>query len=420
MFEKHEAEVLVVGAGPVGLSAAALLTQHGIKAHIVDTEWRGTGFSYGLALHPSSLDLLDELGLGPSLVEGSYHVDRVVFLEGQNPRLTLDLNALEAKHPFLAIVPQNFLEDALETWLHDHKVKVQWKHRVLEIHGEDRPVEVKLERWGEDMTGYAVARRTRVTEKVFPFKAELVLGADGHSSSVRHKLGADFRQMGPQQSFVVFEFETRMDPGHEVRIVLDRDTTSILWPLPGGRCRWSFQVNDLSEFEGERVKRRLSELGHWITQGLETDRLEAMIAERAPWFEAGVKELIWSIPIRFERRLSSTFGRSALWLAGDAGHLAAPGGIQSMNVGLREAKDLAGRFESVLRGKASLDDLAAYNEDREREWSRILGGAGAVRATEAASPFVRENAARILDCTPGSGAHLEALLAQAGLEFTAG
>lgn len=420
MFEKHQADVLVVGAGPVGLAAACLLTQHGIKVHVVDEEWRGTGFSYGLALHSASLDLLDGLGLGPSLVEGSHHVDRVVFFGGPEPRATMDLSTLEAKHPFLAIVPQNFLEEALETWLRDHKVKVQWKHRLLELGGETRPVQARLERWGEDMTGYAVARRTRVTEKVFPFQAELVLGADGHKSMVRRTLGAEFREMGSRDAFAVFEFQCSGDPGHEVRVVFDGATTSILWPLPDGRCRWSFQLDDPQEFEGERVKRRLSELGHWITEGLEEDRLQAFIARRAPWFKAGVQELFWSIPIRFERRLASTFGRGALWLAGDAGHLAAPGGVHSMNVGLREAHDLAGRFESVLRGTTTVADLATYGEEREREWTGLLGGTGSVKVTADASAFVREHAARILDCTPASGAHLQALLGQVGLEFTAG
>jgi len=415
VFGKHHAEVLVVGAGPVGLAAASVLTQRGIGVHIVDEEWRGTGFSYALALHPGSLDLLDDLGLGPALVDRSYHVERVVFFEGKEPRETLDLTTLETRHPFLAIVPQNFLEDDLEGWLRDHKVKVQWKHRLLELHGDDRPVEARLERWGEDMTGYAVARRTRVTEKVFPFQAELVLGADGHASMVRRKLGFEFQEMGNPEYFVVFEFECDGDPGHEVRIVLDEKTTSILWPLPGGRCRWSFQVENFDDLESERVKRRLSEFGHWVSPGLDEDRLRALIAERAPWFRAGIRELFWSIPIRFERRLASGFGRGAYWLAGDAAHLAGPAGIHSMNIGLREAKDLAERFEHVLRQGAS--ELESYGPGREREWRQMFNADGGLQATGEASEFARRNATRILACTPASGAHLRTLLAQVGLEL---
>ncbi len=403
MFGKHETEILVVGAGPVGLFAAAEFTRRGLKTEIVEAESQGAGLSYALALHPRSIELLEALDLADGAVRVGYRVDRLAFYEGAVRRADVDLAAIGGKHPYLTIVPQSLLEAALEEWLHRHKVQVRWRHRVTGISAVESPAEVTLERWGEDMVGYAVARRTRVIEKTFPMRARFVLGADGHSSVVRRRLEIDYPELAPAALFAVFEFETDADLQHEARVILDDDATSVLWPLPNGRCRWSFQLTDPDAFEGEREKNRLSEIGRWIFPTLDEDRLRALIAERAPWFTGAIQDVIWSVAIKFEQRLASGFGRDGLWLAGDAAHLAGPVGVQSMNVGLQEAHDLAERFESVLRGGASPATLAEYDAMWRGEWRRLLDLDGALRAGGGASPFVGKNAPRILSSLPASG-----------------
>jgi 2-polyprenyl-6-methoxyphenol hydroxylase-like FAD-dependent oxidoreductase len=418
VFGKHETEILVVGAGPVGLFAAAQFTRRGLKTEIVEAESQGAGLSYALALHPRSVELLDGLGLAEDAVRVGYRVERLAFYEGATRRTEVDLSAIGGKHPYLTIVPQSLLEAALEEWLHRHKVPVRWRHRVTGISGVDGPAEVALERWGEDTAGYAVARRTRVIEKTFPMQARFVLGADGHSSAVRRALAIDYPELAPAALFAVFEFETDADLKHEARVILGGDTISVLWPMPNGRCRWSFQLADAEAFEGERVKNRLSELGRWVFPTLNEDRLRALIAERAPWFTAAIKEVAWSVAIKFERRLASGFGRGALWLAGDAAHLAGPVGVQSMNVGFREVDDLAERLESMLRGGASPAALAEYDAMWRGEWRRLFALDGTLRAGAGASPFVAGNAATILSCLTASGEHLDPLLRQ--LDLTLG
>lgn len=415
MFGKHETEILVVGAGPVGLFAAAEFTRRGLKTEIVEAEWQGAGLSYALALHPRSLELLDALGLADDAVRAGYRVDRLAFYEGAVRRAEVDLGAVGGKHPFLTIVPQSLLEAALEEWLHRHKVQVRWRHRVTGISGVESPTEVTLERWGEDMVGYAVARRTRVIEKVFSMQARFVLGADGHSSVVRRRLEIDYPELAPAALFAVFEFETDANMHHEARVILDDNATSVLWPLPNGRCRWSFQLTDPDAFEGEREKNRLSEIGRWIFPTLDEDRLRELIAARAPWFTGSIQEVIWSVAIKFERRLASGFGREGLWLAGDAAHLAGPVGVQSMNVGFLEASDLAERFESVLHGGASPAVLSEYDTTWRAQWRHLLDLDGTLRVGTGASPFVGKNAARILSCLTASGEQLDPLLRQLGL-----
>ena len=137
-----------------------------------------------------------------------------------------------------------------------------------------------------------------------------------------------------------------------------------------------------------------------------------------PWFDAELGEIAWSVSVRFERRIAEPFGRGRVWLAGDAGHLAAPIGVHSMNVGLREASDLAARIEGVLRREEGLDGLAAYGEARRREWRQLLGldGRPSPAGTEA-DRWLAARAGRLMRALPASGVDLQRLLAQVGLEL---
>ena len=91
MFTKHQTEVLVIGAGPVGLLTALRLTDHGVDVQIVDKH-RRTGFhSYGLAVHSGTLELLDEMGLAEGLVAVGHQVDKVVFYDVDQPRAEISL-----------------------------------------------------------------------------------------------------------------------------------------------------------------------------------------------------------------------------------------------------------------------------------------------------------------------------------------
>ena len=79
------------------------------------------------------------------------------------------------------------------------------------------------------------------------------------------------------------------------------------------------------------------------------ERLEQLIAARAPWCTARPTQIYWSTLGLFESRLARSFGKGGIWLAGDAAHQAAPVGVHSMNSGLEEARELAARMVRILR-----------------------------------------------------------------------
>ena len=142
-----------------------------------------------------------------------------------------------------------------------------------------------------------------------------------------------------------------------------------------------------------------------------------MIAERATWFRGRIDQINWRIMVRFERRLAKLFGQNRVWLAGDAGHLTGPAGMHSMNVGLREALDLAAILAGVLRQGNSTDKLQDYNRQRIAEWRSLLGLGDGLMPLDQADSWVRRCSDRLLPCIPASGADLDALLRQIRLSL---
>ncbi len=409
-------EVLVVGAGPTGLLAALQLAERGVRVELIEEEWRAAGHSYALALHPRSLARLAEVGLADEAIAAGSRLETLTLFEGKQPRATLRLAPPAARFPFVLALPQSALEELLARRLKAKGVGVQWSHRLAGLEQRGDGVVAAVQRLEKVSTGYAVAHTEWAVAKVLEVEASFVIGADGHRSLVRRALGVPFDEAGPSQAFAVFECAAGASSAGELRLVLDEGTTSALWPLPGGRARWSLELQAPEVAAPERHKSRLTtQLGERFFHHLDPAAVRALLRERAPWFAPVPQELGWSIEVRFERRLAAAFGRAGVWLAGDAAHLTGPAGMQSMNAGLDEASDLAARFERILRGGGEPGLLDEYGRERAAAWRFLLGREGRLRPAASAPDFVARNAGRLLSCLPATGEELATLAAELGL-----
>lgn len=413
MLGKKKPEVLVVGAGPVGLFTALQLAKRGVRVEIIDKDWRTGAHSYALALHPSSLRLFHDLGLLTEVLDQAYLVQTIGIYDSSERQAELRTPDDSVYGGLVAVLRQDVLEAVLEEALKSVGVSVLWNHELSGLESRSDCARVTIDRLVKETVGYAVARTEWAIGKTLEMDVPFVIGADGHRSIVRRRMGIDFDPAGQTQHFAVFECETNADLAHEMKVVFADGTTNVLWPMHDGRCRWSFQLLDYAAPEQTRTKDRLSiQLGAGQYPVLSEESFERFLNERAPWFDASVKEILWRIVVRFERRLAGRFGEDRVWLVGDAGHVTGPVGMQSMNVGLGEACQLAGIVAGVLKQGESGERLEGYSEGRIAEWNHLLGLQGGFRPDDSTSAWIREHSDRLVSCLPASGKELSELAAQ--------
>jgi 2-polyprenyl-6-methoxyphenol hydroxylase-like FAD-dependent oxidoreductase len=412
-------DVLVTGAGPVGLTTALFLHEQGMHTMVVDAKSSGVTHSYALALHPASLDLLEDAGVLGEVLARALPVRGIAIYAGGKRLATLPVAPDGARHPFLAVTGQDVLESALGEALARRRVSVHWNHRLARFQQGPQVVTADVDELEERVIGYAAARFDWLVRRTHTIDARFIVGADGHDSLVRRQHGIEFQEVRPAEHFAVFEFQMREPLGDEVVLILHEDGLGVLWPLPGGRARWSFAVDPSRNREAMREKDHepVQILGPGIYPALEEKFFRRLLDERAPWFPASFDRVYWRMLVRFERRLATSFGDGRVWLAGDAGHLTGPAGIQSMNVGLREARDLARFFVHSCDPRGSVDSLRGYEAERQAEWKRLHGIAGRVEAGPTTHPEIARHKDALIACLPASGAALESLAAGLGLRF---
>jgi len=411
----RDTEVLVAGAGPVGLAVGLSLARRNVRVQLVDEQYRTSARSYALALHPRSLELLDELGLAQELIAKGLKVETIAFYDGRQRRAEVRLGELEAPYPFVLVVPQHQLEESFERHLAERGVEVQWNHRLASL-ALNGVANATLERLVKESAGYSVARSEWVVDKELTARVPYVVGADGHRSTVRRRLGIPFEAMGASQLFAIFEFIADAPAIAEARVTLSGGKASVLWPLGHRTFRFICQVDDSEVVEAARAKSRLVVvLGESSFDYLKPELLDHLLEDRAPWFDAKAREPAWSMAVRFERRAARPFGRSNVWLAGDSAHLAGPMVSWSMNAGLEEALDLAQRLDGVLHKGAPLEVLHEYGEAHRRTWSALA--AARCTAKGGADAFVKEHVQEIFECIPALRRYRAPILGQLGLAW---
>lgn len=413
-----DGNILVAGGGPVGLATALSLHDHGIGVEVVERDDCPGTHSYALALHPDVQERLERLGVGDEVREYGFPIKRLEFWDKEAMRAKLPYTSIPGFENGLLTVGQDHLEQVLAHLLEARGVPVHWSRRMADLEMKSEGVEVTLEHLVEAMSGYAMARMELQVERESRRRVDYVVGADGHNSLSRRKAGVAFPKVGPTQSFAVFEFKTDADLDGAAKLVFHPDGSSVLWPLPGGYCRWSFEIDESLAEQFTRDKDRLMmQVGSQGYNVLEDGMLAELLKKRAPWFGGSIGEFRWRMIVRFEKRLADCFGKDRVWLAGDAAHLVPPVGMQSMNIGIREGAQLAGVLASLIRGEKGQKALDAYAADRQREWRSLLGMDVSLLPREKTVPLLREHAESLLSCLPASLENLQSFAEVLGMDL---
>ncbi|GAC69720.1 FAD-dependent monooxygenase [Gordonia soli] len=360
-------DVLVAGAGPIGLAAAVELRRRGVRVRIVDPLSEPPLYAKAVGVQPRTLEVFEGMGvLGEILAAGVEMRGQVVYVNGDEvSRIDLVLPE-EIPFRFLAI-PQYETERVLRERLAELDTTIERGIAVSGFTHDDSGVTVTL-------TGHDDAGR----ESEAQVRAAYLIGADGAHSIVRKTLGLTFEggALADQYMLGDVEVDWSVPAGYGVRSMHRGengvDDLLVCIPLPGhGRYRMSMLVPpDLSSAPDAG--------GDGITHGFEgacapeLSHIQAVLDRLSPE-PTTARNLRWSSVFRISHRIVDAYSRGRVFVAGDAAHIHPPTGAQGMNTGIQDAHNLAWKIGLAVGGFAAEGLLDSYDAERRPVGEEVVG-----------------------------------------------
>jgi 2-polyprenyl-6-methoxyphenol hydroxylase-like FAD-dependent oxidoreductase len=342
-------EVLVIGAGPVGLTMGCELARHGVRCRVVDADEGPTDQSRALGIQARTLEVFEDVGVVDAVLQLAKKIRGIgVFADGHPiTHVTFDLDGMETNYPYLLVLPQADTERILLARLKEHGVEVERRTSLRGLTQDETGVTATL-----------VDAEGRASE----VRAPWVIGCDGARSVVRKAVGLTFEGADYEESFLLADVGLAWDrPEDEMTILLTPEGPVIAFPLPEpGRCRLvhaSTQPVTEADTEPARV----------------VARFEALLREHGRP-EAALSDPGWTSAFRIHRRVVDRFRQGRCFVAGDAAHIHSPAGGQGMNTGIQDAYNLAWKLGLVTRGAALDSLLDSYSEERRPVVAGVVGG----------------------------------------------
>jgi 2-polyprenyl-6-methoxyphenol hydroxylase-like FAD-dependent oxidoreductase len=335
-------DVLIVGAGPTGLTLAHELLRHGIKPRLIEKTPSASPNSKALGVMARTLELLAASGIAKEMLELGMKVPTVSIWSSGRQLAHLDFaHGIDSPYPFILMIPQHTTEAILT-------------RHVLSLGGSvERGVELISLTQREDRVEAIVRHPEGKEEQTV---SRFLIGCDGAHSTVRKLLGVPFVGSTIERSFATGNVRMHGDLPHDQALAyLHHGRLMTYFPLPGGSHRF---ILAYPPGEAPLGAVTLEEIQHAIqTCGPQGSRASE------PGFLARY---------HVHQRKVERYVHQRVLLAGDAAHLHSPLGAQGMNTGMQDAYNLAWKLALVVQGRVPTTLLESYQIEREEVGTRLL------------------------------------------------
>lgn len=329
--------VLIVGAGPTGLTLALWLTKQGVPVRIIDKSAEPGESSRAMAVQARTLELYRQLDLTDAVVSAGHKNPAMnMWVRGKRKAhvVMTDAGADITPYPFVLIYPQDKHERLLVERLHSLGVTVERQTNLIDF---------------EDKGEYVSARLRLPDGSEQLCETKYLAGCDGASSVIRHQLGTSFEGGTYKQVFYVADVEVAgLEPAGEVHVALDKEDFVLLMAYSKDN-----QYRLIGTVKDERADRA------------ETLKFEDVSHDAIKGLGIQIGKVNWFSTYRVHHRVASDFRVGRTFLLGDAAHVHSPAGGQGMNTGINDAINLAWKLAAVLKSKAADSLLDSYALERQ-------------------------------------------------------
>lgn len=369
MNRANPIDVLIVGAGPTGLTLACQLRRLGVDFRIIDKNQEPSTTSKAIGLQYRVSEVLTWMGLFDRFLSRGVTGTGVSFYAGGERILHLRLDRLHgmsgrgAFEPKSIVLPQSVTESLLIEDLAERGGEVERGTSFVEFTQESDGVVSRVRRpdGGEEVVG-----------------SRYLVGCEGPHSAIRKQAGLSFEgKTYPVSYFMAdVELDWEVDRG-DVRVWIHEDGMFSAIPMPAER-RWRLFVES-----GKKVEEGATEVT--------LDLVRRLMAERTGDRVTRATSPTWLSEFRISCRMVDRFANGRVFLAGDAAHVHSPTGGQGITTGVQDAYNLAWKLDMVLRGVAPDSLLDTYTEERLPVVRRVLKN-----TDQTASVFLAHSRARRL------------------------
>jgi 2-polyprenyl-6-methoxyphenol hydroxylase-like FAD-dependent oxidoreductase len=342
--------VLIAGAGPVGLAMAADLARYGVSVRLVEKVPARTDKSKALVLWSRTLELMDRMDCTAPFLTTGRKVTTVNVTAGREPITKIKVDGATTPHPYALMIPQSDTERLMGDFVTSLGVKIE---RNIEL--------TNFVASGDGVT--STLHHLDGTEETF--ESGWLIGCDGAHSTVRHKLSMEFAGETMPSSWIIADIHLSNAPNpKEILISWHAQGILAIFPIVAPRYRVIADAG-LQQAGAAPASPSLEDV-------------QAILDARGP---GGITAStpIWLTRFTINERKVSNYRSGRVFVMGDAAHIHSPAGGQGMNTGIQDAFNLAWKLALVSRGIGDEETpLGSYSSERSPIADDVLKGAGKI------------------------------------------